>query len=75
MEEAAAPLGVELKAFQLVEVTLLPGNHPELKLVPEEVGELDLNTLTPCEQRIHGFKFHRAIVGDRLDVARQGGHL
>ena len=76
VETAAAAFGVELEAFEIAEVALLPGDGLELKTIPEDGGELTLSALAPGEQRIHGFKVAqstspKAAVDLRLNVAEQ----
>jgi len=74
MEKSATSFGVELEAFEIAKVALLPGDGLELKTIPEDGGELTLSALAPGEQRIHGFKVAqstspKAAVGLRLNVA------
>ena len=77
MEKSATPCGVELEAFEITKVALLPGNGLELEPISEDGGELTLSALAPGEQRIHGFKVAqstspKAPVGLRLHVAALG---
>ncbi len=50
MEKAAAPIRVELEAFEIAEITLPSSNILEFKLIPEGGSELSLSELASSEQ-------------------------
>ena len=50
IEKAAAPLRVELEAFEIAEIALPSGNILKFKLIPEGGGELRLCALASSEQ-------------------------
>jgi len=56
MEKAAAPLRVELEAFEIAEIAVLRGDLLELELIPEGGSELNLSTQALSEQGIHRFR-------------------
>lgn len=53
MEEAAALLRVELKAFEIAKIALLSGNTLEFEPLTERGGELSLSASASGEERIH----------------------